>query len=322
MVGSSSIVIGDQSAAALYAHSACRFMQARPLQRNPLRTCADTSAGLHAFNYDHPLFGGRPVTLMVPEQAYRRRTEIITCHSAHAAIPPKSFYELREGLYIACPELVFARMGLYLDLIQLAELGMSLCARYYIGANDAIEDRPFSITTPKKLSAYLDHVPEMRGSMKARRALALVMANSGSPVETKMALQFCVPLRMGGFKFPFTAMNYEISAGKMSSMTLQSAYSIDLASPQRKFGLEYDGEAYHEDSSKDKRRRNELKALGWEIFPIDKNVLFDARATKRAGEQIATCLHMRLRRPPSWEESFTALRKSLHLPVENLAHGS
>ena len=77
--------------------------------------------------------------------------------------------------------------------------------------------------------------------------------------------------------------------------------------------MEFDGEDYHKDAGKDKRRRNELEAMGWAIFPIDKHVLHDPLATIRVAGQVAKRMGVRLRRSASWEARFHNLRRELGL---------
>ena len=134
-------------------------------------------------------------------------------------------------------------------------------------------------------------------------------------METKTMLQFCIPLRKGGFNLPFKEMNYEISPGREALVSGQDGFSLDLANPDLGVCIEYDGGEYHRDASKDKRRRNALAALGWEVFPIDKEVLYDPIATERFANQVARYLGLRIRKPSSWDEKFIELRRALDLPV-------
>ena len=140
-----------------------------------------------------------------------------------------------------------------------------------------------------------------------------VLPNSASPYETKTMLLFRLSPAKGGFGLPFTVMNFDVSAGRLRRITSQSGYSIDLADIQRKVGLEFDGEDYHQDAGKDKRRRNELEAMGWAIFPVDKHVLHDSEATIRVAEQMAKRMGIRLRHSANWEAKYLRLRSELGL---------
>ena len=130
-----------------------------------------------------------------------------------------------------------------------------------------------------------------------------------------MQLLFRLPMGKGGLALPFTDMNFIVSDRRSARFCEQNWYSIDLAAPHYKTGLEYDGIAYHQVASDDKRRRNALKGLGWEIFPADKAILFDPEATERLAYQIARHMRVRLQKPKTWEAKYGELRRELGLPA-------
>lgn len=317
MTKRANIIIADESALFLYGHIAsldqCKATTARC---NPLLRPASSGDEFRSFNAEHPLYGGTPVSVLVNDASARRQSMIVRSRYCPNDLPAGSFYKIRDNLYLACPELVFARMGNLVSEMRLAEIGLNLCGRYYKNLDTGnIHDRYELLTTPAKLAKYLEKVPDMRGSSKARMALRWVLANSGSPMESKMKLQFGNPLWTGGLGLPFTHMNYDVSAGRLAGLTEQNDFCIDLANPDLKEGAEYDGEESHQDSSKDKRRRNALEALGWHVTPIDKSVLYNAEATKKAGLQIARHLGLRIQFPKHWEKKYEHLRKELDLPI-------
>lgn len=308
------IIVGDQSALFLYLHDKCNFIEREPDEFNPLLSCAKTSEELHAFNFDHWLFGAHPVELLVPHQELRRHSSNICCRCTGYDLPSDAFYELRSGLHITSPELTFVRMGQRgLSTVQLAEIATNLCARYYLSSNGEILDRPHYVTTTKRLGAFLKRVEGMRGVNHAKDALQFAMDNSGSPIETKMMLQYRLPLHRGGMNLPFTHMNYDVEAGRLAQSVEQTKFCIDLVDHVRHFGIEYDGQC-HDNPSKDKQRINELAVLGWTVFPLDSRVLYNAENTIRAGKQIAKMMNLRIRRDDDWEKHFKNLRRELGLP--------
>lgn len=311
------IIIADESALFFHLHSdAAHKLGAVPTLVNPLEACATTASDYKSFNPSHPLYGGMPVSVLVSRAADRRQSRTIRSRCCSDELPSGSFWKLREGLYIATPELIFARMGNFVSDAKLAEIGMNLCSRYYIDhRTDAIEDRSVFATTPEQLKRYLEKASDLKGSKKALKSLRWVLGNSGSPMETIMKLQFCNPLWSGGLSLPFTHMNYNVSAGRLSRMAEQSIYCIDMVDLLTHTGLEFDGVESHQDVSKDKRRRNALRALNWEVFAIDKTVLFNPDATINAGLQIARHMGIRIQFPKNWEKAFVRLRTDLGLPT-------
>ena len=210
------------------------------------------------------------------------------------------------------PELVFFRMAAFKTEIQLARTAMDLCARYYIDiSKGTIDDRMAFLTTPERLRSYCAALESTRGAKKALRALRWVYPNSGSPVETQLQLLLTLPLGRGGFALPLTHMNYDVKAGRLAHIAEQSSYSIDCANPDLRIAVEYDGQDSHQDPAADKRRRNELKALGWDVFPLEKDTLRNPDRMARFAEVVAKTMHVRLRRPHTWAAKYLALRKEL-----------
>ena len=310
------IIIGSESALHLHLHcDGANSIGAKRVDARPLARCATTVEGLSAFNTENPLYGGEPVTVLVGETASRRKTSLIKCRCVTCDLPGRSFDKLRDGLYVASPELTFALMGRGRMVAEIAEAGLNLCGRYYMHFKTGeICRRGNFLTTPQRLQAYLHNVHSMRGASKAIEALRWVVPNSGSPMESKTWLVYRLPRRLGGFNLPFDALNYDVSAGRLANLTIQNDFSIDIACCERHFGLEYDGHDYHQDTFQDKRRRNELAALGWEIFPIEKSTLYSAEATERVAHQLARRLGVRLQDPKNWESRYDKLREALGLP--------
>ena len=311
--GQKNIVIGDESALFAFLHSDWGArVERQATVSNPLSSSAETVGELGAFNTEHPLYGRKPVSLLVPEDARRRFTDDILCRFAPSSLPERSFFQLREGLYMATPELVFLRMSRFKSEMQLAQIAMNLCARYFIDVKtDKICDRSQFLTTPEKLHSFCLTLADVRGARKALDALRWVYPNSGSPVETRLQLLMSLPLARGGFALPLTHMNYDVKAGRLVRIAEQNSYSIDCANPVLKTGVEFDGQDSHLDSSEDKRRRNELKALGWDIFPLEKDVFNSPDRMIRFAGTVAVCMGIRRRHSRAWPEKYLRLRKEL-----------
>ena len=214
------------------------------------------------------------------------------------------------------PELTFIRLANYLDEYQLIQAGTNLCGRYYLNVySNSIETRKCFITSKRRLSDYINDNIEIMGARKAQHALRWIMENSGSPAETMMYMQLCLPLRMGAFALNCDALNYDVQAKEYAPLFYQNDYSIDLVISKPKIGFEYDGADYHTDPVKDIRRRNELSALGWTIYPIGKQTMYNPENMYRFGMSMRKTLKLRQRLPRNWALKYEALRKSIGLPV-------
>ena len=313
----SSIAIADHSALFFLLHSdAGSRIERNCIIRNENAYSAPTRAQTKELDVDHPSLGGRPVTILVQNNNCRSHTSRVKCASCAAQLPSDSFFRLRSGLNMATPELVYARMGLYLNEYQLVQIGINLCARYFIKIDSGkIEKRNSYLTNPHQLANYIRSAHDIKGSSKAFKALKWVLPNSGSPEETRTYLQYCLPFSKGGFSLPLNLMNYDVHSGKLLGISEQDNYSIDLCNADSKIAIEYDGVESHENVWRDIRRRNELGILGWRIFPINKQVLYNPEAAIRFGLQMLKITHKQDRRPASWYDKFELLRNSIGLPT-------
>ena len=171
MTKHASIIIADETALFVYMHiSSPDRAGIAPTRENPLSRCASTAEELRRFNSDHPFYGGHPISVLVRKAAARRQSSKLKCRYCDSDLPAGSFFKLREGLYIASPELVFLRMADLVSEIRLIEIGINLCGRYYISLDTGkIDDRDGMLTSPAKLAKYLEKSRGIRGARKAER---------------------------------------------------------------------------------------------------------------------------------------------------------
>ena len=239
-LASSNVLVGDESALHFLLHSDIAAEGLKPVRDFSLnKGYASSSEELSRFNTHHPLFGGEPVSVLVPDRGLRIHSRSVAAKLCSADLPRYSAIEIRDGLYVASPELAFARLASGSSEISCAETGMNLCARYYIDAQSGdIRLRTGFLTTLERLEKYLGTANSLRGCRKASKALRWVLPNSGSPMETKMALLFRLPLGRGSLGLPFDAMNFDVRAGRHTNLCEQGLYCIDMVSLALKVGLE------------------------------------------------------------------------------------
>jgi hypothetical protein len=113
-----------------------------------------------------------------------------------------------NDLCIPTPEFLYLLYALKLPEAKLVELGMELCGSYTVGPYYFPNGpRPAPLTTPAKLEAFIKRFPGTRGSTRAMHALKFVVKNSWSPMETKVIIIVCLPVRMGGYGAPIPVCN-------------------------------------------------------------------------------------------------------------------
>lgn len=117
-------------------------------------------------------------------------------------------------------------------------------------------------------AAFAETVSYMAGTWgiaRARKVLEDADPRSESPRETETRLF----LKEAGF----TDFVPQVEVPELG-------YRLDLADPQRKIAVEYDG-PHHDDpvqQSKDRRRRNRLQAAGWIVIVVDRRIFRDQKS--------------------------------------------
>ncbi|MCL1906447.1 MAG: hypothetical protein FWG08_00785 [Propionibacteriaceae bacterium] len=119
---------------------------------------------------------------------------------------------------------------------------------------------------------------DVRGHVKAGRALSYVIDNSGSPMETILVMLLTLPYRLGGFGLPKPSLNVKVEPSKSTVKSSDRMYYIcDLLWEQKKLAVEYDSEQYHSGAEKiyrDSKRRNLLSVMGYPPIILTKQQLY------------------------------------------------
>ena len=311
------VVIADKSALYYMLHTDAGYRIAGSgVLGNPLDGAHLDGKLLETLDLSHPQLGGLPVSLLMSDKDERSQSGKFNCSYCGYQLKDGSFFELRPGLLMTSPELAFVRYACKDNEYRLLQLGMDLCARYYLHwQTGEIEDRTAFLTTPERIAAYVSESPGIRGGKRARKVLKWLMPNSASPEETRSYIQYCLPLHMGGFAIPIDCLNFDVRAGQLAGIFEQSEFCIDAVNIDRRIGFEYDGDDAHQEPWKDKRRRNELGALGWRIFPFGKQVLYSPHAALQFGKQLRKVFGLRDRWPQNWHDKYLQLREGIGLPT-------
>jgi very-short-patch-repair endonuclease len=113
-----------------------------------------------------------------------------------------------------------------------------------------------ALATEQSLSEELDRHAGLRGIVQARRVLTLADARAESPPESRLRLA----LVLDGLR---PVPQYEIRVdGRLVAR-------VDLALPELRIAIEYDGREVHEREDvfvRDRQRQNELVRAGWVVL--------------------------------------------------------
>lgn len=192
-----------------------------------------------------------------------------TC--ALATLPGSAVRAIAPQTYVSTPEFTFAQMARGLGEVGAAVLGFELCGDYshFSAPVSGFYDRP-ALTSTAQIAGALAQLKGFYGLSSAQRALKLVIDGARSPMETVLACILSFPARLGGFSFEAPRLNYEVALDESASrLAGLNRCVIDVAWPDQRVGLEYNGVAFHQDVEKDRRRAEALRSMGWSIFTVD-----------------------------------------------------
>ena len=268
----------------------------------------------------------RPLELLLHDAGQRTRSRAIRARVWTSQIPPTSFRTVRKGIYVSSPEFVFVQLANRLDLPELVALGMELCGTYRRNVEiprafgdgvtlvTAFQQPP--LTNLKRLRGFVGSMKSAPGQPKAFRALAYVLPNSASPMETALYLLLCLPRKMGGYALPKPVLNPPIVFSKSGSKyTLKSSAKPDLYWPKERIDLENDSNEFHDESTRaiESMRRKALERMKVEVIKLTPDELFSTSLLHATALRIALRLKRRIR--SEQEGNFCALRSALRQAV-------
>jgi very-short-patch-repair endonuclease len=151
-----------------------------------------------------------------------------------------------QGLQVSAPDRVWCELGILLSISEL------------VAAGDWLINLTAPLTTPEKLADALRRYPDRRGKRRLRIAGDLLDARAESPKESELR----VILVLGGING--LESNWPVRVGDRN-------YRIDLAIPERKVAIEYQGD-YHRDPEqwrRDMTRISQLETEAWYVFQFN-----------------------------------------------------
>lgn len=177
-------------------------------------------------------------------------------------------YALSEDLLLVPPEAALIALAPKSEPVEFIELASLLCARFYLDqySEYGIMPREAPLATPESITAYMDAVPGLKGSVKTKKLLPFVTVNAESPMEVKVDMLTSLPKRYGGKGIPRPVLGHAVSVPEQYQRSLGSAtFRYDFFWPAHNLEVEYDSDAVHGNAEKkphDSRRRNIIQAQG------------------------------------------------------------
>lgn len=238
----------------------------------------------------------KPYHLLFSHESQTHARPDIVRHVLSGTLPKRAFVHATEDVLIASPELMFVQLASLEDFseVDLVQIGYELCGTYLLDPFETIWKEPISDSTPmtstSKISRMIDGLGARRGVKRARKVLELVNDNSNSPMETVLALLFCLPRRLGGLALEPVIMNKKIT-------TATGDRWVDFFFPEHNVGLEYKGKDFHsiEKVGRDDRRQNKLVGSGLNILNVWYEDLVDPHLFEQLVQDVVNAMGIRLR---------------------------
>lgn len=177
-------------------------------------------------------------------------------------------YALSEDFLLVPPEAALIALAPKSEPVEFIELASLLCARFYLDrySEYGIMPREAPLASPESITAYMDAVPGLKGSVKTKKLLPFVTVNAESPMEVKVDMLTSLPKRYGGKGIPRPVLGHAVSVPEQYQRSLGSAtFRYDFFWPAHNLEVEYDSDAVHGNAEKkphDSRRRNIIQAQG------------------------------------------------------------
>ena len=229
----------------------------------------------------------------VADASSRGRSSLLTYHVWTG--PERGSYLTVDDIYcVQTPEACFAQLAEELKFAHLVELGMLLCGTYVPEDFPGVAHADLEpLSTPEKLTRYVERLHAKKGLRNARMALRYVLPGSASPQESKLGVAFGLPTRHGGFGMQ-PVLNDEIKlTDQARGLSWARTRKPDLYWPDKDVCLDYDSREWHDLQARgdaDERRRNELAAMGLKGIVARPSDVRDAAALEALALQVASAM--------------------------------
>ena len=268
---------------------------------SPRRRWSAAALPLDRLALDEAPSGQCPLEVVVPTSGSRVYASFFSCQVRSATLPPNSFVNLGEGLFIPCPELLFVELASQMSPKAHALVGYELCGTYSRDARDArLGDVTYGIspaTSVERITSYLASLGRRQSILPARLVLERVSDNAWSPMEAVVALAARTPVHELGYELGEVELNARQDlAPQLAELVSSSSRVPDIEVTGTGVGFNYDSHDHldlkaiadaardgdperaiarvREKYLDDLRRNRELAAHGHIILPVTSNDLF------------------------------------------------
>lgn len=188
--------------------------------------------------------------VLVPPK-HEIRMHHVHSHVCGGDLSAQSILSLDGHAGVVCPELLFVQMAETLELAQLVMLGYELCGTFTRSANRPMDgpvvDHVCPATTVDGIRQYLNQGTRVRGTKRARLALAYVRDGAASVPEAKLATMYELPSEEYGYGLGPITLNKRVGVNKTRGSLKRGERFPDILFSFAPIGINYDGEKDHLD---------------------------------------------------------------------------
>lgn len=232
-----------------------------------------------------------PLPVHVSTNAQNRKVPSdIVAHVMSFKLRGKVFCRVGNGLYAASPELCFVQLAQQLSFHELVRAGNVLCGCFFIrpDGTGTLGSRN-SLTSKRRIEAFLKRNPGITGAKKARQALRWVVEGAASPPEAFLAMVLGLPFRRGGFQLEGAKVNQRIKPSR-EARTIAGRETLvpDLLFDDMRLAVEYDSTAEHAAAAqltRDAQKRLALEADGYKVITVTAGQICRAGEMKHIAKQ-------------------------------------
>ena len=163
-----------------------------------------------------------------------------------------------NGFTCTCPAATFAHLARYCDLRGCIVLADRMACR----------DKLLRCSSIGEMAKYVWGCRNLYGGATCRRALSLARENTDSRYESELRIRL---IEEG---LPEPEVNYRVVLDNRTERW------IDLAYPELRIGIEFNGRHHLDQYVRDSERLNELASESWTIFHVWKSTLDDPESMK------------------------------------------
>lgn len=213
-----------------------------------------------------------PFHLLSLDKISYRRSHDVHIHTCTAQLPPRSFFQLEDDVFIVSPELCFIQIATMFERVDLVKWGFQLCGQYAVDGQDAHLGFRNPVTDSAFLIRQLARMKGINGAKAALSAAQFLCDGSASPRETQLTMLLSLPRSWGGYGLPKPLLNHQLSIPLRDRHLFDSdRFYCDLYWEKAKLSLEYDSDTHHVGAdriARDAKRRDALALMGVDTITV------------------------------------------------------